>query len=194
MHCNPVNYIYTAVEPDTLADVASMSVRAPSGACAEVMSRLGVNAISMTPNDIYDNLSKNNIQGYIIEPTGVTDYSLNEITEYIVDLPLNQGPFFVIMNQDSYNRLPAEYQAVIDEYTTLEASKAIAQVWNAQAEESEQEILERAEYVTWSEEDIATFRSISDAYNEEWVATHSTDDFDAGELLARCQELYAEIG
>ena len=193
MHCNPVNYIYTSVKPDSLAGVAAMSVRAPSGACAEVMSDLGVNVISMAPNDIYDNLSKNNIQGYIIEPTGVTDYSLNEITEYIVDIPLNQGPFFVIMNQDTYNRLPAEYQAVIDEYTTLDASLAIAEVWNTQAQESEQEILERAQYVSWSDTDLAAFQDASDAYNDEWVAAQSTSSFDASVLLDRCQELYGQL-
>ena len=57
MHCNPVNYIYTTSAPNTLDAVSKMSVRAPSGACASVLGNMEVNVISMSPNDIYDNLS-----------------------------------------------------------------------------------------------------------------------------------------
>ena len=194
MHVNPVNYIYTSANPATLADVAKMSVRAPSGACASVMGNLGLNVISMAPNDIYDNLSKGNIQGYIIENTAVTDYSLNEVTKYVVNVPLNQGPFAVIMNKNTYNSLPAEYQAVIDEYTTLDACKAVAQVWEDQAAESGDKLMENAQLVDWSAEDVAAFNAASDAYDEAWVAEHSSDSFDAQKLLDRCHELYAEIG
>lgn len=190
MHCNPVNYIYTTSDPSTLDAVSKMSVRAPSGACASVMGNMEVNVISMSPNDIYDNLSKGNINGYIIEHTGVTDFSIAEITDYIVNVPLNQGPFFLIMNQNSYNKLPAEYQAVIDEYTSLEACKAIAQVWDDQAAESEKTILETAQWVDWSDADVAEFNAVSDAYDATWVAEHSTDSFDAQKLLDRCHELY----
>lgn len=193
MHVNPVNYIYTGSDPSTLADVAKMSIRSPAGACATVLGNLGVNVISMAPNDIYDNLSKGNINGYVIEHTAVTDYSLNEVTKYVVDVPLNQGPFVVIMNQKTYDSLPAEYQAVIDEYCSLEACKAIAQVWEDQAKESGEKLLQTAQLVEWSDADIAAFKAASDAYDQTWVTEHSTGSFDAQKLVDRCHELYASV-
>ena len=71
MFPNPVNYVYTNTQVESLDDLKGLSVRSPSGGIAEVLGALGCNVISMAPNDIYDNLSKNNIQGYALEPTGV---------------------------------------------------------------------------------------------------------------------------
>lgn len=191
MFPNPVNYVYTNTEPQSLADLSGMSIRSPSGGVAECLRSLGCNVISMAPNDIYDGISKNNIQGYVLEPTGVSDYSLGEVTDAVVDLELYQAPFITIMNKDVYNALPPEYQAVLDEWTGVDASLKFAQMWDQVAQENMDALLESGcKKVAFSAEDHARFQTIADQYVDTWVAQYSTDSFDAGAYYAFCKTAY----
>ena len=52
MFPNPVNYVYTNTQVESLDDLKGLSVRSPSGGIAEVLGALGCNVISMAPNDI----------------------------------------------------------------------------------------------------------------------------------------------
>jgi len=55
------------------------------------------------------------IDGYIFEPAGICNFSLQEITKYYTDYPLYDGPFALIMNKAQWDSLPKEYQDAIEE-------------------------------------------------------------------------------
>lgn len=191
MFPNPVNYVYTNTQVESLDDLKGLSVRSPSGGIAEVLGALGCNVISMAPNDIYDNLSKNNIQGYALEPTGVADYSLDEITKSIVDIQMFQAPFITIMNMETWNSLPPEYQAVFEEWSGVDASLKFAEMWDQTADQNMQELLATGCAVAeLSQEDHNRFQQVADTYADSWADAYSTDTFDALAYFQACQEAY----
>jgi TRAP-type C4-dicarboxylate transport system substrate-binding protein len=193
MYANPVSYIYSSSPISSVSDLAGLSIRSSSGGVADCLAAWGANVITMAPNDIYDGISKNNIQGYTAEPTMITDYSLQEVTPYVTKLDLYQSPFVLVMNKDVYDSLPAEYQAVFDEYSTREASLEIAEKIDQYVEDCYNEFVESgSEVIEVSDADYAEFKSVADDWASKWASQYTTDDFDAEEYYQFAADAYAK--
>ena len=190
---NPVSYIYSTKAIASMADLSGLSIRSTSGGIAECLTGWGANVITMAPNDIYDGISKNNIQGYTFEPTGIIDYSLTEVTPYMVDMPLYQAPFVMVMNKDTYDALPAEYQAVFNAYATREASLAFASEIDQYVEDCQQ-TYEAAgvEVLSIADSAFNEFKTVADAYADTWAQEHTTDSFDAQSYYDFCSQAFAK--
>lgn len=191
----PVDYFYSSIPLDSAEGLKNTSIRAVAGGTAEMLTNIGANVITMPPNDIYDAISKNNIQAFIGEPTMVPDYSLGEVSPYRTNMGLYQAVFVVAMNLDAYNSLPAEYQAVIDEYATREASVAYAKKLDDYVEQCENDYLSAGNtYVEVTEETVAAFEAEAERCAEAWIKQYSTDSFDAAEYLEFVKSAYAKHG
>jgi TRAP-type C4-dicarboxylate transport system substrate-binding protein len=174
----------------SLADLKGMTIRCPSGAITDVLGAWGASPISMPPPDLYEAIEKKNIDGYIFEPAGICNFSLEEITHYYTDYPMYDGPFSLIMNKDQWNSLPAEYQAAIDAVSGKEASLGAAQAFADDVEVKRDQITAAGgEFVTLTDEAIAEFAVEADKYAETWVSNMSKDGFDAAAYLADAKAL-----
>ncbi|MCD8151829.1 MAG: TRAP transporter substrate-binding protein DctP [Clostridiales bacterium] len=193
MYANPVNYIYTNTEVSSLADLQGMTIRTVSGIINDALLDYGCNPTTIAPNDIYDSMSKNTIQAFMVEPTVIEDYTLGEVASYEVKIPIYQSTFVVAINKDVYNSLPAEYQAVLDSYATREYSLEYA----AQMDEYVQEIEDNfvaggGTVVEISDEDIAELQAYVDPYVDSWIEENTTDDFDAQSYYDFAMSKFAE--
>ena len=177
-------------------DLQGLTIRCPSGGITDVLTAWGASPIAMAPPDLYEAIEKKNIDGYIFEPAGICNFSLQEITDYYTDYPLYDGPFGLIMNLDQWNSLPEEYQEIIDSLSGKEASLGAAQAFADDVVDKREVIKEAGgEFLEMTEEAIAELQVDADAYAETWVANKTTDDFDAGAYLADAKafaESYSE--
>ena len=193
LYANPVSYIYTTKPIAGMADLSGMSIRSTSGGIADCLKNWGANVITMAPNDIYDGISKNNIQGYTFEPTGIVDYSLAEVTPYMLDMPLYQAPFVIVMNKEVYDSMPAEYQAVFDEYATREASLSLASEVDAYVTQCQQAYeADGGEVLELSDAAYEEFRGVAEAYADGWADQNAKDGFDADAYYQFCMDAYAK--
>ena len=175
-------------------DLKGRTVRCPSGAITDVIVAWGASPITMAPPDIYEALEKNNISAYIFEPSGITNFSLEEVTAYYTDLQMYDGPFGLIMNMDKWNSLPKEYQDIIEGLSGRDASVGAAQAFADAVEVAREDIVAAGgEFVTVSADEEAGFAVAADEYAAKWAADMSKDGFDAAAYLARANEL-AEAG
>lgn len=191
LYGNPGMIFASANTPITsLADIQGMSMRCPSGAITDVLTAWGANPITMAPPDIYQAIEKNNIQGYIFEPSGITNFSLQEVTSYYTDYPMYDGPFGLIMNKTAWDSLPAEYQQIIEGLSGREGSISAAQCF-ANAVEVSRGVIEAAggEFVQLTDEAIAEFQVEADKYAEKWAESTGGAGFDAGAYLEKAKEL-----
>ncbi len=174
----------------SLEDMQGLSIRCPSGAITDVLQDWGANPITMATTDIYEALEKNNIDGYIFEESGIVTFSLQELTTYITDYPLYDGPFGLVMNWDSWNSLPEEYQEIIDSVSGYDASVAAAQAFADNAENARETIADAGvEFVTFTDEALAELQVAADEYAEGWVEDVTTDSFDGAAYLERAKSL-----
>ncbi len=193
MYANPVNYIYTDTDISSVEEIKGKPIRVTSGAMAEVLANYGVDGISMAPNDIYDGMSKNNIWGFVAEPTMIDDYALVEVAPYMIDIKFYQAPFVIAMNWDTYNSLPEEYQEIIDEFSGRETSLELAAAVDDAIEQCLSDYQAGgAVYIEMTEEDTDTMLSARDEYVESWVEQYTTDSFDAQAYYDECTALYEQ--
>jgi len=130
-------------------------------------------------------IEKKNINGYIFEPAGICNFSLQEITKYYTDYPLYDGPFGLIMNKDQWNSLPKEYQDAIDSVSGKEASLGAARAF-AEDVTAKREVIKQAggEFVELPEASIAEMQVTADQIAQDWVKNNTRDGFDAAAYLA----------
>ena len=186
LYGNPGMIFASAAKPITCKDdLQGLTIRCPSGGITDVLTAWGASPIAMAPPDLYEAVEKKNIDGYIFEPAGICNFSLHEITSYYTDYPLYDGPFGLIMNLEQWNRLPEEYQEIIDSLSGKEASIGAAEAFANDVIEKRDVITEAGgEFVEMTDEAIAELQVDADAYAETWVADKTTDSFDAAAFLA----------
>ncbi len=193
LYGNPGMMFASADAPITcVADLAGRSMRCPAGAITDLLTTWGANPIPMPPPEVYESIEKGVISGYIFEPSGITNFSLEEVTKYYTDLPMYDGPFALIMNMDQWNSLPEDLQQIIEGLSGKEASLGAAQAFADAVNVAREDIVAAGgEFVEVSDEAKAEFAVEADKYAATWSETQGADGFDAAGFLAKAKELAA---
>ena len=195
IYANPGMIFASANEPiRTVADVRGLNLRCPAGAITDVLTAWGANPIAMPPPDVYQALERNNISGYIFEPSGITNFSLEEVTKYYTDYPMYNGPFGLIMNKGSWDSLPKEYQDIVENLSGYNASIGAAQCFADAVDIARGTIVAAGgEFITLTPEAIAEFQIEADNFANGW-ADGIGGGIDAAAYLARAKALAAQHG
>ena len=196
LYGNPGMILCTADKPiTTKADLNGRVIRCPAGGITDVLTAWGASPITMAPPDLYEAIEKNNINGYIFEPAGICNFSLEEITHYYTDYPLYDGPFALIMNKDQWNSLPEKYQKAIDELSGKEASLGAAEAFaNDVVEKREKITAAGGEFVELEASAITEMQADADAVAQAWVEKMSANGFDAAAYLADAKAFAEQFG
>ena len=193
LYANPP-MILECLDPITSVDqIQGKNIRVPAGAITDILATWGAAGVTMGPPDIYEAMEKRNVDGYIFEEAGSRSFSLFEVTNYCLDMPLFVGAFGICVNKDSWDALPDEYKAAIESISGREASLVSAEAFEAsRVTGRETAIADGVEFLTPTDEELAGWKAACDDYAEKWAAdiTASTG-VDGAAYLAKCQELYA---
>jgi TRAP-type transport system periplasmic protein len=113
----------------TLDDLKGKKIRA-MGPQQPLLQQLGVVPVSLAAPDVYMSLQKGVVDGTFMPYTAVHSFKLSEVVKYFTEVGIGSTDFGVAMNINSYNKLPPEGKAVIDDYianATLQKKAAIAE-------------------------------------------------------------------
>ncbi len=196
LYGNPGMILCSAEKPiQSMADLKGMTIRCPSGAITDVLSAWGASPVTMAPPDLYEAIEKKNINGYIFEPAGICNFSLQEITKYYTDYPLYDGPFALIMNKAQWDSLPKEYQDIIDSLSGKEASLGAARAFATDVAAKRDVIVAAdGEFVELPAASVAEMQVAADEYAQTWISKNTKDGFDAAAYLADAKAFAAQFG
>lgn len=127
-HTNGLNILHTKkAVVKSVADLKGMKVRGPSRKSTQMLSSLGAVPVGMPLPQIADALSKGVIEGAIIPWDTAPSAKLDELTTFHTEFAkgapgFNNNIQFLIMNNEAYQKLPADLQAVINRNSGLELS------------------------------------------------------------------------
>ncbi len=185
LYANPGMIFCSSGAPvDSVDDLNGLVMRTPAGPITDYVDKLGASPIVMAPPDIYEAMQKNNISAYIFEPAGITNFALQDVTEYFTDMPLYDGAFGLVMNMDKWNSLPAEYQEAIMSVSGKTGSISAAEDFENSAAAAKQVITDAGcTFVTVSDTDAAEFQAAADDIAAAWADKNTTSDFDAKAFL-----------
>lgn len=116
LHAHNGGLIHTRDTPvASMEDMQGLRIRTPSPAISMMLEHLGAIPQGMPPGQVYENLEKGVIDGTVFPWDPVRSFRLAEVLDYHLDARAYTVSFFFVMNQRSYDRLPAMLQACIDQ-------------------------------------------------------------------------------
>ena len=132
LHAHNGGLIHTrGTEVATMEDMRGLRIRTPSPAISMMLESLGAVPQGMPPGQVYENLEKGVIDGTVFPWDPVRSFRLAEVLEHHLDARAYTVSFFFVMNQRSYDRLPAEVQACIDAASGEALVARFGDWWNA---------------------------------------------------------------
>jgi TRAP-type C4-dicarboxylate transport system substrate-binding protein len=131
LHASNANPIHLRekyeVGPD---DLDGLRLRFPSGTVKDMMDRLGAVPVGMPPTELYQSLERGVIDGAAIGWDTLHSRRLAEVTTQSIDAELYSITFWFAMNQRSYDRLPDDVKACIDDQSGPELASKFGDWWD----------------------------------------------------------------
>lgn len=112
-------------------DIKGMRIRFASVIIKSFIAALGGTPVGVPPSGIADALQKNTIDGCFVDYGGAhTAFRLGGLVKYTTELYGYVSSFGVVMNPNSYAKLPPDLQKLIDE-TTLPRIEQVGKLWDS---------------------------------------------------------------
>jgi TRAP-type C4-dicarboxylate transport system substrate-binding protein len=167
----------------TLEDLKGMDLRA-SGDAATILKAWGANPVGMPMPATVEALQKGTVKGLFSSLEVMKDFKFAENCKYITMVDAGIYPFAVIMNKDSWAKLPADVQKVMmdlkeeqaiwtGEYMDQQIKDAVA--WSKEEQGVEVITLSAEEKARWDEK--LTFMV------DDWIKNAREKGFPAEEII-----------
>jgi len=109
----PTN-IMSKVPVKTLADIRGLNLRA-SGGAAQILAAWGANPVGMPMPETVEALQKGVVKGLYSSLEVMKDFKFAESCKFVTLTDTVIYPFAVVMNMDSWNKLPKDVQKIMDD-------------------------------------------------------------------------------
>lgn len=115
--------LLTKTPVHTLAEAKGMRIRQPDTVHARLIEAMGGAPVGVGPTEVSDALNKGTIDGVIMGYSGVTAFQLHHVARYSTEWSTGVVAFAMVMNQDSYDKLPDDIKKVIGDTTGMTGAK-----------------------------------------------------------------------
>lgn len=168
LHTHGPAQVHSAEKVTELSQINGMKLRVPGGVGSDVGSALGATGIQVPAPKVYETLSSKAADGVVMPMESRKGFKLTEVAQNVYEMPggFYRGSFAFIMNEDSFNALPDDLKAALEEKVFGEPlSRAIGQVWDEIDQEGRQATMEDGtnSINEASAADIETYKPIADA-------------------------------
>lgn len=117
-----------------LEDIKGMQIRA-TGLTAETLKLAGAVPVGMPQSEAYDALSKGIVSGNLAPLEVLKSWKHGEVVDHVTRTPfLYNNLFYITMNLEKWNSLPADIQKIIVETTEKFHEEVGIGLWDAQNE------------------------------------------------------------
>ena len=200
LHAHGPGLFHTKNPVTSLEDLDGMKVRGGSRIISDMLAQLGAEPVGMPVPQVTEALSKGVIDGTTIPWEVTPSLKVSELvhnhTGFSGDNGLYTQTFGFVMNKDSYNNLPDDLKAVIDNNSGLETSREFGRVMD----EGDKVGLKIAQdmgnnIITLDEEETARWKAAAQPTIDKWIADMDASGNDGAALYAAAQAaLAAESG
>lgn len=127
MTTTPLKFHMAKAKINTMADFKGLRIRYAGEIFADSIKAFGGTPLAVPPGDVTDAMSKGTIDGAMFPFEGAQSFQLGGVTKYSYEPGINAASFFLVMNERSYEKLPPDLRALIDETTGPAAAERVGQ-------------------------------------------------------------------
>lgn len=114
------------VPVEKLEDLVGLKVRAPGKVDAAIVSALGATPVDVTTGEVASALDRGLLDGTIFTWSGALAFGIKDVTKNRTEIGLSRGVHFIMMNKESFAKLPADIQKIFNDFSTPEMSRKYA--------------------------------------------------------------------
>jgi TRAP-type C4-dicarboxylate transport system substrate-binding protein len=157
-------YLYLT-KPIKTADLKGLNIRV-SPMYLQVIKGLGGNPVVIPPTEVYVALERNVVDGYCWVSVGIRDWGWQRVTKYIVEPGFYRGPNPILMNLNTWNKLPGKFQDLLTE-AAIESEKTVVAYFEDLAKKERPLLIkEGIQVIDLPSEEKAKFLRV--AYDDGW--------------------------
>ena len=183
-------------EPITgIADLKGQKLMATSAQAIAILEEMGGVPVEVPLPEVYGALEKGVVDGAWLVWVACIPFRLQEVTSYVIE-PLFGNPICaVVMNRDSYNKLPEDVKAIMDELTDdVLLPGTIEGYANVDAAGRKAFADAGGKVTTWSEADWAAQEKMLAPFWEEWIAEKEAQGMPARETVDAFWHILRDLG
>jgi TRAP-type C4-dicarboxylate transport system substrate-binding protein len=119
----------------TLDDMNGLKVTATSRMVVRAVTATGAAILTIPPSEVYSVLQRGVADAAALAWTAALPFKIPEVTSYHLDTSLGMEPAYLLMNKDTYTKLPAPARASIDKHGGAPISEKLGALNDAIGEE-----------------------------------------------------------
>jgi len=178
-------HFFTVKKPiQTIADFEGMKMRTANPAISKALTLWGAVPIEQPIVESYQAMQLGVIDGTVLVWEGMQVFKLNEVAKYATLANLYTMPMMIVMNKDTWNKLPKDVQDLIDSTTGLQMSSDAGLAFDEVEKPFRKMALDRGmkEY-TFSDAEYKKLKDSTMPLRDEWVTEMSQKGYPAKEVL-----------
>jgi TRAP-type C4-dicarboxylate transport system substrate-binding protein len=125
----PLKFHMAKAKFNTLADFKGLRIRYAGELFAESIKAFGGTPVAVPPGETVDAMGKGTVDGAMFPHEGAQSFQLSTVAKFSYEPGINAASFFFIMNPATYDKLPADLRALIDQTTARLPPSASARIW-----------------------------------------------------------------
>lgn len=134
MHTHGPAQLHTADKVDSIDEISGLKLRVPGGVGGDVGEALGATGIKVPAPKVYETLASGAADGVVMPVDSRQGFKLTEVAPHLYEMPggFYRGSFAFIMNEGSFQRLPADIRETLEnEVFGEQISREIGKIWDA---------------------------------------------------------------
>ena len=177
-----------------LADFAGLKIRTPSRVSAGALTALGAVPVPVPGVATMAEIMIRGVVDGVVTPWGIARaIKVIDASTFHAEMTLHGPPLAMMMNKDSYAKLPADLKKVLDDNSGAKLAQWFGERW----EHDDQPGVQRAkqlkhEVVDISDAEIARWRKVVQPVYDEWIKEMDAKGLDGAKLVATAEQLVAK--
>lgn len=103
----------------TLEDLKGLKIRHPTQVIGQLLEELGAEPVGMPAPQIYEAMQRGTLDGYMLPWEAVDGFRVYEVSDHHTQFGFYSLAFVLTMNKGTYEGLPPDLKAVVDENSGL---------------------------------------------------------------------------
>jgi len=183
----------TKKQVKTLEDLKGLKIRMANPFLGKVIERLGATAVICPVTEINEKLIKKELDGVVIVWEAVSNFRFYEC-KYHTIVNMYTLPFFVVMNKEKYDSLPADIKKLIDENSGKKMSVMAGMAMDNDDIRAKNAAAERGDLIyTLPEGELQRWKKIAMPLGDEWVQDMKAKGLPAQETLVYVVDLFMRL-
>jgi TRAP-type transport system periplasmic protein len=195
MFCHGSGQLHTTKKQvKTLEDLKGLRIRMANPFLGQAIERLGAIPVICTTPEVYNLLRDDKIDGTVIPWEGALNFKLLEFCKYHTEINMYTLPFFVVMNKEKYESLPADIKKIIDENSGEEMAILAGRAFDNEDIKGRKIAQERGDFIyPLPSQELERWKQITMPLGDEWIDQMKAKNLPGQEVLAYVVDLFIQI-